>query len=115
MLGGEDPLGQEMNYVPDGNPLVESPPNMHPMPKSLCLPIEEPEVQPVPVPRKRREGSFRVDTPIPPPRKSQRTTEGINRNPFNLPRSASNAVTFSPDVLSQVLAGMVLHIANLKE
>lgn len=82
--------------------------------ESINLPNEESEVRPVPAPRKRKEGNARVDTPIPPPRRSQRTTAGTNKNPFNLPRSACRAVSLSPDVLSQVLAGMVLYSSKLK-
>ncbi|XP_016323325.1 uncharacterized protein LOC107673957 [Sinocyclocheilus anshuiensis] len=65
--------------------------------------------RPVPVPRKPREKSA---VPHPTPRRTQRPTAGVHGNPNRLPKSACNAVSFSPDVLSQVLAGMVLYTSG---
>uniref|UniRef100_A0A3P9I2U1 Gypsy retrotransposon integrase-like protein 1 n=1 Tax=Oryzias latipes TaxID=8090 RepID=A0A3P9I2U1_ORYLA len=71
--------------------------------------------RPVPAPRRGVEKRD-VDKPIPPPRRSVRTTAGKNRNPFRLPMTAcTNAVLFPPDVLSQVLAGMVHYTSQLKD
>lgn len=109
----EDECG-EMSDVSDENLEAEPLPCAHPAPESISKPVEEPEAKPVPTPRQRKEGNVRDDTPIPHPRRSQRTTAGRNRNPFNLPRSACNAVSFSPDLLSQVLAGMVLYSSQLR-
>lgn len=73
------------------------------------LPVEGPVMRPVPTPRKIRRESVRQDENCPTARKTQRTTAGVHNNPYRLPTSACNAVSFSPDVLSQVLAGMVLY------
>lgn len=54
--------------------------------------------------------------PTPAPRRSQRKTAGKHSNLYNLPKPVCNAVSFSPDVLSQVLAGMVMYTSEkLKE
>ncbi len=68
--------------------------------------------RPVPVPRKPRAESTHVDAPLPTPRRTQRSTAGAHSNPNRLPTSACNAVSFSPDVLSQVLAGMVWYTSS---
>lgn len=68
--------------------------------------------KPVPVPRKPRTEKRPGDTPCPVPRRSQRSTAGVHHNPDRLPKSACNAVSFSPDVLSQVLAGIVLYTSG---
>lgn len=51
--------------------------------------------RPIPPPRRRAEQPH-VAPPTPAPRKSLRTTAGQNRNPFNLPMSACNAMSFYP-------------------
>ena len=108
MMEGADGLELEMSDMPgeglETAPLSETP----------SAPAERPEERPVPAPRRRKEGPSRGDTPVPSPRRSQRATAGKNRNPFNLPLSACNAISFSPDSLSQVLAGMVLYSSQLK-
>lgn len=68
--------------------------------------------RPVPVPRKPRAESAQVDVPCPSPRRTQRSTAGVHSNPNRLPKSACNSVSFSPDVLSQVLAGIVLYTSG---
>lgn len=111
MVGGEDVPGQDASdtlHDPEARPV----PCPHPTPESVSLPADELVARPVPAPRRRREGNVSVDAPIPPPRRSPRATAGIHKNPFHLPRSACNAVSISPDVLSQVLAGMVLYTSG---
>lgn len=113
MVEDEKGLEQEMSDMPDED-LGEEPLSCsHPV-SEISTPAKRPEERPVPAPRKRKEGTAQGDTPIPIPRRSQRTAAGKNRNPFNLPMSACNTVAFSPDVLSQVLAGMVLYSSQLK-
>ncbi len=68
--------------------------------------------RPVPVPRKPRAESTHVEAPLPTPRRTQRSTAGVHSNPSRLPKCACNAVSFSPDVLSQVLAGMVWYTSS---
>lgn len=72
-------------------------------------PLDVVSARPVPVPRNPREKSA---APHPMPRRTQRSTAGVHGNPNRLPKSACNAVSFSPDVLSQVLAGMVLYTSG---
>lgn len=76
---------------------------------SVHLPAENPAMRPVPTPRKKREECVKPEVPYPAVRKTPRTTAGVHSNPNRLPKSTCNAVSFSPDVLSQVLAGMVLY------
>lgn len=66
-------------------------------------------MRPVPTPRRKREECVTPGVPYPAVRKTPRTTAGVHSNPNRLPKSTCNAVSFSPDVLSQVLAGMVLY------
>ncbi|XP_043112873.1 uncharacterized protein LOC122357538 [Puntigrus tetrazona] len=68
--------------------------------------------RPVPVPRKPRAENTQVDAPHPTPRRTQRSNAGVHSNPNRLPKSSCNAVSFTPDVLSQVLAGVVLYTSN---
>lgn len=42
-------------------------------------------------------------SPSPAPRRTQRATAGVYSNPSRLPKSACNELSFSTDVLSQVL------------
>lgn len=77
--------------------------------EGVHLPVGDPAMRPVPTPRKIRKESGRQEENCPTVRKTQRTTAGVHNNPYRLPKSACNAVSFSPDVLSQVLAGMVLY------
>uniref|UniRef100_A0A3P9MIP6 Gypsy retrotransposon integrase-like protein 1 n=1 Tax=Oryzias latipes TaxID=8090 RepID=A0A3P9MIP6_ORYLA len=44
-----------------------------------------------------------TEVPVPAPRRSQRATAGLHSNPHHLPRSTCNAISLSPDVLSQLL------------
>lgn len=76
------------------------------------VPVDEVMTGPVPVPRKHRLEGAPIDTPHPMPRRSQRSMAGVHNNPNRLPKSACNAVSFSPDVLSQVLANIVLYTSG---
>lgn len=106
----EDALQREMGDTPGGDLEAELQPCTHPALGSIGT-----DRRPVSAPKRRKEGNGSVDTHIPPARRSQRTTAGTHKNPFNLPRPACNAMSLSPDVLSQVLAGMVLYTSpNLK-
>ena len=113
MVENEKGLEQEMSDMPDEDLREEPLPCSHPV-SEISTPEKRSEERPLPAPRKRKEGTARGDTPFPTPRRSQRPTAGKNRNPFNIPMSACNTMTFSPDVLSQVLAGMVLYSSQLK-
>lgn len=66
-------------------------------------------LEPVPAPRKKKVKSTPLKIPCPEPRKTQRVTAGVHSNLNRLPKSACNSMTLSPDVLFQVLAGMVLY------
>uniref|UniRef100_A0A672FZX6 Gypsy retrotransposon integrase-like protein 1 n=1 Tax=Salarias fasciatus TaxID=181472 RepID=A0A672FZX6_SALFA len=77
-----------------------------------AAPTEELSVRPVPTLQRPGEGKRRVDVPNFPPRRSQRETAGKHKNPFNLPRSVCNTVSFSSDVFSQILAGVALYASN---
>ncbi|XP_041841581.1 uncharacterized protein LOC121640000 [Melanotaenia boesemani] len=79
--------------------------------QDVSSPVGEPQVNPAPV-----SGSGKVDVgpSTPGPRRSRRETAGVHSNPFNLPRSACNAVPPSPDALSQMLAGVILYTTKLK-
>ncbi|XP_043076463.1 uncharacterized protein LOC122325488 [Puntigrus tetrazona] len=68
--------------------------------------------RPVPVPRKPRAENTQVDAPDPTPVETQRSNAGVHSNPNRLPKSSCNAVSFTPDVLSQVLAGVVLYTSS---
>lgn len=92
--------------------LTANPISLEPETESDYLPVESPVASPVPTPRKKREKGVKLEVPCPAPRKTHRETAGQHSNPNRLPRSACNAVTLSPDVLSQVLAGMVLYTSG---
>ncbi|KAK9521367.1 hypothetical protein VZT92_021180 [Zoarces viviparus] len=109
---GEDLLGLEGCGSPDDDLEEKSVPCPQPMSERPSSHVEDLEVRPVPTPRKRKEGN--ADLPIPPLRSSRRKTAGIHQNPFNLPSSSCNAMSFSPDVLSQLLAGMVFYTSKLQ-
>ncbi len=66
-------------------------------------------MRPVPTPRKKREKSVKSAVPCSAEHRTQRTIAGVHSNPNQLPKSACNAVSFSTDVLSQVLTRMVLY------
>lgn len=110
---GEDLLGQESSDNPDDLE-VEPAAYLPPGPGSIGFSSEEPVAKPVPAPRKGKKEKAEAGPPTPATRRSRRETAGVHTNPFNLPRSACNAVSFSPDVLSQVLAGMVLYTTKLR-
>ncbi|XP_042079036.1 uncharacterized protein LOC121814904 [Haplochromis burtoni] len=110
---GEDLLGQESSDNPDDLE-VEPAAYLPPGPGSIGFSSEEPVAKPVPAPRKGKREKAEAGPPTPATRRSRRETAGVHTNPFNLPRSACNAVSFSPDVLSQVLAGMVLYTTKLR-
>ncbi|XP_038137179.1 uncharacterized protein LOC119780968 [Cyprinodon tularosa] len=80
-----------------------------PASENISLAYETSQARPAPIPRKRETGRAKAGQPTPAPRRSRREMAGVHSNPFNLPRSACNAVSFSPDVLSHLLAGMVLY------
>ncbi len=63
----------------------------------------------MPTLRQIRKGSVRQEDNFPTVHKMQRTTSGVHNNPYRVPKSACNAVSFSLDVLPQVLAGMVFY------
>ncbi|XP_057194088.1 protein NYNRIN-like [Triplophysa rosa] len=79
--------------------------------ESIHLPAESPQLRPVPIPRKKCHECL-VKVPCPTPRRTPRASAGVHGNPNRLPKTACNAVTFTPDVLSQVLAGMVLYTSG---
>ncbi|KAL1256563.1 hypothetical protein QQF64_012108 [Cirrhinus molitorella] len=81
-------------------------------PEDTALPVEVPVLKPIPVPRRKRESNTQLNVPRPEPRRTQRSTAGVHTNPSRLPKSACNSLTLSPDVLSQVLAGMVLYTSG---
>ncbi|XP_028290920.1 uncharacterized protein LOC114454569 [Gouania willdenowi] len=67
----------------------------------------EPEVQkPVPITRTHPKRISGVAAPVPAPRKTLRSNAGVHSNPHHIPRSACNAVSLTPDVLSQLLTNM---------
>lgn len=78
----------------------------------IDLPVEVPVLKPVPAPRSKRGSSTQLNVPCPEPRRTQRSTAGVHTNPNRLPKSACNSLTLSPDVFSQVLAGMVLYTSG---
>lgn len=67
---------------------------------------------PIPAPRSSLGVPDESKVPTPVPRRSKRQTAGKHSNPNNLPKSVCNAVSFSPDILSQVLAGMVIYTSE---
>lgn len=76
------------------------------------LPVEVPVLKHIPVPRKKRESSTQLHVSCPEPQRTHRSTAGVHTNPYRLPKSACNSLTLSQDVLSQVLAGMVLYTSG---
>lgn len=68
--------------------------------------------RPVPAPRSNLAAPVEPRIPVPVPRRSQRQTAGKHSNPYSLPKSVCNAVSFTPDVLSQVLAGIVMYTSE---
>lgn len=80
--------------------------------EDIDLPVEVPVLKPVPIPRRKRESSTPLSAPCPEPRRTQRSTAGVHTNPNRLPKSACNSLTLSPDVFSQVLAGMVIYTSG---
>lgn len=68
-----------------------------------------------PVAAQRTSLSTPVERRSPPPiaQRSQRPTASQHSNLYNLPKSVCSAVSFIPDVLSQVLAGMVMYTLKL--
>ncbi|KAK3525602.1 hypothetical protein QTP70_000419 [Hemibagrus guttatus] len=103
-----DSSGPESHGIPDGT-LEVTPTSVDSGKESVHLPAGDPVMRLVPAPRKKRGECVKLEVPCPVIRKTQRTTAGAYSNPYRLPRSACNAVSFSPDVLSQVLARMVLY------
>lgn len=83
-----------------------------PNPERTGSPIETVSARPVPVPRKPKTESTHVDAPCPSPRRTQRSTAGVHSNPNKLPKSVCNAVSLSPDILSKVLAGILLYTSE---
>ncbi len=77
----EDVLGREMRDTPDDDLEADLLPCPDPTSEGIGAPTDEPEVRLVPAPRKRKERNVRVDTPIPPPRRSRRTTAGKKQKP----------------------------------
>ncbi|RXN22183.1 hypothetical protein ROHU_001558 [Labeo rohita] len=67
---------------------------------------------PVPAQRSKEAAPVEPRVPVPVPRQSQRQTASKHGNPYNLPKSACNAVSFTPDILSQVLAGMEMYTSE---
>lgn len=114
LMESEDPLSLERSEGSsedlEGDPITY----LSPVTQNISIPREEAQATPVPAPRRIRKGRTEASPPTPATRKSRRETAGVHSNPFNLPRSACNAVSFSPDILSQVLAGMVLYTTKLK-
>lgn len=47
-----------------------------------------------------------VTVPVPAPRRTKKANAGAHSNPHHVPRSACNAISLSPDVLSQLLTSM---------
>ncbi len=66
--------------------------------------------RPVPAPRSKLAAPVEPRIPVPVPHRSQRQTAGKHSNLYSLPKSVCNIVSFTPDVLSQVLAGMVMYM-----
>lgn len=100
------------NYGEPDDTLNVQPARTEPENESVHLPAESPQFRPVPIPRKKRDWCAKSEVPCPTPRRTPRVSAGVHSNPDRLPKSACNAVTFSPDVLSQVLAGMVLYTSG---
>lgn len=71
----------------------------------VILPESQPELT-GPVTRSRSALDVKVLAPVPAPRRSQRANAGVHSNPHRLPTSACNAITLSPDALSQLLSSM---------
>lgn len=69
----------------------------HPMSDNISLPGVELGTRPASPTNERGKEAGSVNTPAPPPRKSQRATAGFNKNPFNLPRSACRAMAVGPE------------------
>lgn len=99
--------------APDHNVEETSGSCPEPMSEKPSPHAEDVVVKPVPTPGK--DGNGEVDILTPPLRRSQRRTAGSHQNPFNLPRSSCNTLSFSPDALSELLAGMVLYTSKLQE
>lgn len=59
-----------------------------------------------PVPHSRPTGDDKVTVPIPTPRRSRRVNAGVHSNPHHVPKSVCNAISLTPDVLSQLLTNM---------
>lgn len=70
------------------------------------------EKRPVPVPRSNLAAPVEPRVPALTPHRSQRQTAGKHSNPYSLPKSVCNTMSFSPDILSQVLAGMVMYTSE---
>ncbi|XP_030596006.1 uncharacterized protein LOC115787439 [Archocentrus centrarchus] len=110
----EDVPEQRRSETPNSDVGANSMDHAPPSGRFSC-PEEKGGPQPVPAPRGRKERKAQVEPPVPPPRRSERETAGRHRNMFHLPRSACNSVSFSPDVFSQILAGVALYTSNLRE
>lgn len=70
------------------------------------------EKRPVPVPRSNLAAPVEPRVPALAPHRSQRQTAGKHSNPYSLPKSVCNTMSFSQDILSQVLAGMVMYTSE---
>lgn len=70
-----------------------------------------------PVPAQRTSLSTPAERRSPPPiaRRSQRPTASQHSNLYNLLKSVCNAVSFIPDIWSQVLAGMVMYTSEKRK
>ncbi|CAM4690242.1 unnamed protein product [Leuciscus chuanchicus] len=90
----------------ENSTLGVTPVSLEPETESVHLPAENPAMRPVSAPRKEREECVKPEVPCPAVRRTQRTTAGVHSNPNRLPKSTCNAVSFSPDVLSQPSRGL---------
>lgn len=66
----------DLSDMPDEDLETEPLSCSHLLSETLSTPAGRLKERPVPAPRRRKEETFRVDTPIPSPHRSQRTTAG---------------------------------------
>ncbi|KAM9481251.1 uncharacterized protein Hap1MRO34_008996 isoform 1-T4 [Clarias gariepinus] len=100
--------GRERDEVPDENSEVSEFVDLR-VPEAIAPSVTEMVSQPelhVPAKHRRSDRKDKVTAPIPAPRRSQRVNAGVHSNPHHIPKSACNAITLSPEVLSQLLTSM---------
>lgn len=104
-------LGQgehsERDEISDGQDRADTESRDCPQPVNVESFENEPVGEtPLPLAQSSSSRDEEVTVPVPAPRRTKKANAGAHSNPHHVPRSACNAISLSPDVLSQLLTSM---------